>query len=193
MRATLRPAFPAPPGAPAAPPTLALTAEGGGAAQGLGGSRKEPTATRERPPRRAHRSSPARIPEPRSSPPTHSQFLNQHHLPGTPHSRRRQPPPPGLATRKRSPASQSSEPRERLRVRALPPPAIASARLGELTPPSPRPAHGARGLHCGCVAPWRAGEPWSAPAYSRRALGQHARRPPASVSLSRRCAAYGFQ
>lgn len=67
--------------------------------------------------------------EPRSRPRTHSQFLNQHHLPGTPSQLLPLPPPPlpppTAPARPRLPDYRAAR---RLRVPTLPPGPVVSAR-----------------------------------------------------------------
>lgn len=98
------------------------------------------------------------VPEPRSRPPTHSQFLNQHHLPGSPSQLPPLPPPPPPP-----PLPPLTAPaRPRLPAPASPHSACASTPFrrdpsrqrarGASPAPVPRPTLGARGLQSGCAA-----------------------------------------
>lgn len=177
------PGIPAPPGVPAAPQSLALTAEGGGAAQGLEAPERglqllgsalhaEPTD----PPQPASRSLA------RAHQPTHNSLIStifRESLTAAAASRHHRAsqhacvaPPPNRSRPGRACASAPFR-RRSLRQHAW-----------GLTPPSPRPSLGTRSLHCGCVARWRAREAWRAPAYTRQAVGCTPARHPPSASVS---------
>lgn len=170
FRATPRRAHPAPTGAPAAPPSLGRATEGGVSAQGLGapvrGSQRPGSAPHTEPtdpPQLASRS-----PTPAHRP-THNSLISTIF---------REPPHSCRRRRRHRRASQDA-------CAARPPNGPSPGRAGAsapfrrgplrqrawgLAPPRPRPTLGARALHGGCAARWRARAAGSAPAHTRRAL-----------------------
>lgn len=158
-------ALPAPTEAPAAPLSQARTTEGGVSAQGLGA-----------PVRGSWRPRGAPHTEPTDHPQLASRTLTLAHRPT--HNSListifREPPHSCRHRRRRRRHRRASQ-----HARATRPPngpssgrACASAPFRRrplrqsawgLTPPSSRPTLGARGLHCGCAARWRARAVWAA-------------------------------